>query len=79
MTNQQTPQIEITNIVYKNQVKRTQSDEYIEITNHEKIPVDVSGWQIASGIGRSKAFTFPQGTILASHSHFEINRVLSSF
>ncbi|WP_243458614.1 lamin tail domain-containing protein [Nostoc sp. UIC 10630] len=65
MTNQQTPQIEITNIVYKNQVKRTQSDEYIEITNHEKIPVDVSGWQIASGIGRSKAFTFPQGTKLA--------------
>jgi hypothetical protein len=65
MTNQQTPQIEITNIVYKNEVKRTQSDEYVEITNHEKIPVDVSGWQIASGVGRNKAFTFPQGTKLA--------------
>ncbi|MEJ6480844.1 lamin tail domain-containing protein [Nostoc punctiforme UO1] len=65
MTNQQTPQIEITNIVYKNEVKRTQSDEYVEITNHEKISVDVSGWQIASGVGRNKAFTFPQGTKLA--------------
>ncbi|RCJ19632.1 hypothetical protein A6770_05685 [Nostoc minutum NIES-26] len=65
MTNQQTLQIEITNIVYKNKVKRTQSDEYVEITNQEKTPADVSGWQIASGVGRNKAFTFPQGTILA--------------
>ncbi|WP_230968427.1 lamin tail domain-containing protein [Nostoc sp. WHI] len=65
MTNQQTPQIEITNVVYKNKVKKTQSDEYVEITNQKNTPVDVSGWQIASGIGRNKAFTFPQGTILA--------------
>ncbi|BCL39084.1 lamin tail domain-containing protein [Nostoc sp. MS1] len=65
MSNQQTPQVEITNIVYKGEVKRTQSDEYIEITNHEKTPVDISGWQIASGVGRNKAFTFPQGTKLA--------------
>ncbi|MDZ8183678.1 MAG: lamin tail domain-containing protein [Nostoc sp. ChiSLP02] len=65
MTNQQIPQIEITNIVYKNQVKRTQSDEYVEITNKEKTAIDVSGWQIASGVGRNKAFTFPQGTKLA--------------
>ncbi|MCP6760183.1 MAG: lamin tail domain-containing protein [Fischerella sp. CENA71] len=64
MTNQQTPQIKVTNIVYKNQVKRTQSDEYVEITNQESKPVDVSGWQIASGVGRNKVFTFPQGTIL---------------
>nr|MDZ8288822.1 lamin tail domain-containing protein [Nostoc sp. ChiSLP01] len=65
MTNQQTPQVEITNIVYKNQVKRTQSDEYVEITNKEKTAIDVSGWQLASGLGRNKAFTFPQGTKLA--------------
>ncbi|MFN6463663.1 MAG: lamin tail domain-containing protein [Nostoc sp. DedVER02] len=64
MTNQQTPQVEVTNVVYKNQVKRTQSDEYVEITNHEKTPIDVSGWQIASGVGRNKAFTFPEGTKL---------------
>ncbi|MBE9209069.1 lamin tail domain-containing protein [Nostoc sp. LEGE 06077] len=65
MTTQQTLKVEITNLVYKNQVKRTQSDEYVEITNQDKAPADVSGWQIASGVGRNKAFTFPQGTRLA--------------
>ncbi|MDB9319299.1 lamin tail domain-containing protein [Nodularia spumigena] len=60
-----TPQVEITNIVYKAKVKRTQSDEYVEISNQETTPADVSGWQIVSGVGRNKAFTFPQGTILA--------------
>ncbi|WP_341529994.1 lamin tail domain-containing protein [Nostoc sp. UHCC 0302] len=65
MTNQQTLQVEITNIVYKNEVKRTQSDEYVEIANKDKTSIDISGWQIASGVGRNKAFTFPQGTKLA--------------
>jgi len=64
MTTQQTLKVEITNLIYKNQVKRTQSDEYVEITNHDKAPTDVSGWQLASGVGRNKAFSFPQGTIL---------------
>jgi len=60
-----TPKVEITNIFYKGTVKKTQSDEYVEITNQEKTPADVSGWQIASGVGRNKFFTFPQGTKLA--------------
>lgn len=60
-----TPKVEITTIVYKDKVKKTQSDEYVEITNQEKTVADVSGWQIASGVGRNKSFTFPQGTKLA--------------
>jgi hypothetical protein len=61
-----TPQVEITHISYKGSVKRTQSDEYVEITNQENKPVDVSGWQISSGVGRNKLFTFPAGTTLAA-------------
>jgi|GEM_PF-1111256 len=59
-----TPKVEITNISYKGTVKRTQSDEYVEITNQEKTPADVSGWKIVSGVGRNKLFTFPEGTKL---------------
>ncbi|HEY9847863.1 MAG TPA: LamG-like jellyroll fold domain-containing protein [Leptolyngbyaceae cyanobacterium] len=61
-----TPQVEITHILYKGEVKRTQSDEYVEITNQEDKPVDISGWQIASGVGRNKFFTFPAGTTLTA-------------
>lgn len=61
-----TPQVEITHIFYKGTVKKTQSDEYVEITNQEKAAVDVSGWQITSGVGRNKSFTFPDGTTLAA-------------
>ncbi|HEY9847864.1 MAG TPA: LamG-like jellyroll fold domain-containing protein [Leptolyngbyaceae cyanobacterium] len=61
-----TPQVEITHIFYKGVVKKTQSDEYVEITNQESKPADISGWQIASGIGRNKFFTFPAGTTLAA-------------
>ena len=57
--------IEITHISYKGVVKKTQSDEYVEITNQGSNPADISGWQIASSVGRNKFFTFPAGTTLA--------------
>ncbi|NEO28801.1 MAG: lamin tail domain-containing protein [Kamptonema sp. SIO4C4] len=59
-----TPQIEITDIVYKAKVKRVQSDEYVEIVNQTAQIADISGWQLVSGVGRSKTFTFPAGTTL---------------
>ncbi len=58
--------IEITHISYKGVVKKTQSDEYVEITNQGSNPADISGWQITSSIGRNKSFTFPAGTTLAA-------------
>jgi len=61
-----TPQVEITHIFYKGVVKKTQSDEYVEITNQGSNPADISGWQIASSVGRNKFFTFPAGTTLVA-------------
>lgn len=60
------PQPEITHISYKGVVKKTQSDEYVEITNQGSSPADISGWQISSSVGRNKIFTFPAGTTLAA-------------
>ncbi len=60
------PQPEITHISYKGVVKKTQSDEYVEITNQGSSPADISGWQISSSVGRNKFFTFPAGTTLAA-------------
>lgn len=59
----------ISDIFYKGQVKRVQSDEYIEITNFGSTSVDLSGWKVSSG---KKEFSFPAGTELEAGSSFRV-------
>jgi Zn-dependent protease with chaperone function len=66
------PKVEITKIFYKGKVKRTQSDEYIEITNLGTAPADLSGWSITSSTGNKQSFTFPDGTVLQAGKSFRV-------
>ncbi|MDJ0660789.1 MAG: lamin tail domain-containing protein [Crocosphaera sp.] len=56
--------VEIADIVYHGHIKRTQSDEYIEIRNNGNAAADLSNWKITS-IGKNQLFAFPEGTSLA--------------
>ncbi|MEA5510228.1 LamG-like jellyroll fold domain-containing protein [Crocosphaera sp. UHCC 0190] len=57
--------VEIAEIVYKGHVKRTQSDEYIEIRNSGNGAADLSNWKVTSS-GKEQIFAFPEGTSLAA-------------
>lgn len=57
------PEVVITHVQNKGEVKRVQSDEYVEITNRGTWAADVGGWVLdADDAGQS--FTFPAGTVL---------------
>ncbi|QYX31207.1 lamin tail domain-containing protein [Sphaerospermopsis torques-reginae] len=62
--------VTISKLSYKGQVKRTQSDEYIEISNFGNIPADISGWKITSAGSPKQVLTFPQGTVLEGSKSF---------
>lgn len=58
-----THSVTITEIRYDGVVKRTESDEYIEITNQGTDPADISKWHVVAGT--KQEFHFPAGTTLA--------------
>ncbi|MEA5580888.1 lamin tail domain-containing protein [Nodularia harveyana UHCC-0300] len=62
----------ISNIVYKAQVKRTQADEYIEISNKGTTNADLSGWKIIYGSNQKQFFTFPAETTLIAGESFRV-------
>ena len=55
--------VRMTKIHYKGKVKRTQADEYVEITNEGAGPADISGWKISGG-NHGQVFVFPEDTVL---------------
>ncbi|WP_433272941.1 choice-of-anchor K domain-containing protein [Actinosynnema sp. CS-041913] len=57
------PDIVITSVLNKGAVKRTQSDEYVEIVNRGSAPGDISGWVLGAD-DAGQDFTFPPGTVL---------------
>ncbi|MEC4015381.1 lamin tail domain-containing protein [Streptomyces sp. H27-D2] len=57
------PDVAITNVRYKGEVKRTQADEYVEIVNRGTAPADISGWVLGAD-DPGQDFTFPPGTVL---------------
>ncbi len=66
---------EITEINYHGEVKRVQSDEYIEIANDGQEPVDLSGWRVLTdsmSLGREQGFTFPAETVLQVGQRFRV-------
>ncbi|MGK7876541.1 MAG: lamin tail domain-containing protein [Xenococcaceae cyanobacterium] len=65
------PQVLITNIFYDGEVKRVESDEYIEIANQGNAPADLSGWRInADDVDQD--FYFPNGTLLQPGKRFRV-------
>lgn len=58
------PDVAITHVQYKGEVKRVQSDEYVEITNRGTGAVEISGWSLDADDSH-QAFKFPAGTVLA--------------
>ncbi|MGH8002821.1 MAG: lamin tail domain-containing protein [Brasilonema sp.] len=61
----------ITDLIYQGQVKRTQADEYIEITNQGSTRADLSGWKVTLA-SNTKEFIFPSGTVLESSQSFRV-------
>lgn len=58
------PEVVITDVRFKGEVKRTQADEYVEIVNRGTAPADLSGWVLGAD-DAGQDFTFPAGTVLA--------------
>ncbi len=57
------PDVMISHVQNKGAVKRTQSDEYVEITNRGSWSADISDWRLdADDAGQN--FAFPAGTVL---------------
>ena len=68
-----TGSVEITELLHHGQVKRSQADEYIEITNKGSSSVDLSGWQITSAANtKTQVFNFPAGTQIAAGQHLRV-------
>ncbi|MEV0914246.1 lamin tail domain-containing protein [Streptomyces sp. NPDC049967] len=59
--------IAITNVFYKGQVKSTQADEYVEITNQSTEGRDLTGWKVNAG-DSGQDFVFPQLVLHAGKS-----------
>ncbi|MBD2353816.1 lamin tail domain-containing protein [Tolypothrix sp. FACHB-123] len=62
----------ISQILYKGKIKRTQDDEYIEITNKGTTPADLSGWRVTSAGSNKQVFTFSKGTLLQPGKSFRV-------
>jgi hypothetical protein len=58
------PDVVVAHVQYKGEVKRVQSDEYVEITNRGTGAADISGWSLDADDAR-QSFKFPAGTSLA--------------
>ncbi|BAY25488.1 hypothetical protein NIES2100_52940 [Calothrix sp. NIES-2100] len=62
----------ISQIFYKGKIKRTQDDEYIEISNKGTTPADLSGWRVTSAGSNKQIFTFAKGTLLQPGKSFRV-------
>lgn len=51
-----------------------ENEEWIELSNGNNFPVNLSGWQIADTTGSVKIYTIPDGTTIAPHGFFVLPR-----
>lgn len=66
--------IVITDIHYDGDVPKTESDEYVVLSNLSNSPVDISGYYIyvATTGTQGPTFTFPKGTIIKPGTSFRV-------
>ena len=64
----QAPDIQITHIFYDGLVFRTESDEYVEITNLGDQPQDLADWELKDISEGYPSFTFPSYILAPSES-----------
>jgi Intermediate filament tail domain. len=66
--------IMITDIHYDGDVPKTESDEYVVISNLSNSPMDISGYYIyvATTGTQGPTFTFPRGTVIKPGSSFRV-------
>ncbi|WP_067477072.1 lamin tail domain-containing protein [Actinomadura hibisca] len=57
------PDVHITTVRNKGEVKTTQADEFIEIVNRGTVAANISGWVVGAD-DRGQDFVFPPGTVL---------------
>ncbi|GIG66859.1 hypothetical protein Pen01_31540 [Phytomonospora endophytica] len=57
------PEIVLTTVRNKGEVKYTQADEYVEIVNRGTVAGNISGWVLGAD-DAGQDFTFPPGTVL---------------
>ncbi|WP_221349535.1 lamin tail domain-containing protein [Streptomyces beigongshangae] len=57
------PDVHITTVRFKGEVKRTQADEYVEVVNRGTAPADITGWVLGAD-DAGQDFTFPPNTVL---------------
>jgi hypothetical protein len=57
------PDVHITTVRNKGEVKRTQADEYIEIVNRGTVAANISGWTVGAD-DAGQDFVFPEATVL---------------
>ena len=54
--------IKIKSIQFKGRIKRTEGDEYVEITNSGDSPADISGYKVTAG--NRQSFVLPAKSVL---------------
>ncbi|MFG3427836.1 lamin tail domain-containing protein [Streptomyces californicus] len=64
-------QVSITTVHHQGHVKRTQSDEYVEIHNSGTAAADLSGWTLDAG-DSGQQYTFPAGAQLAPDASLRV-------
>lgn len=67
IANQSQSPLAITNIQYDGQVPKTESDEYVVLTNQSKNSINIGGYYIyvASNGTQGATYTFPSNTVLS--------------
>lgn len=65
------PCVVIAHVQFKGQVKRSQSDEYVELRNTGTGSADLSGYRINAG-DSGQDFVFPPGTVLQSNQGLRV-------
>ena len=69
------PKIEIVSIKAHGDVKRVQSDEYVEISNSGNVAANLGGWKLLSSgmsLGREQGYVFPNESILQPGGRFRV-------
>lgn len=64
--------VTVSHINFDGQEKRTEGDEYVEITNASNNWVDIAGWKLTAGDGDEQYFVFPPDAVIKPRSNIRV-------